>query len=462
MSATREDPPVFETETTPEEEKEPRAGELVRGLLWVWPEERFLPLGEGKVTLGRDPTTSFRLEGARISRFHASIVRDGPVPVLRDEGSRNGTRHNGRAVREVPLDDGDVIRVGEWIAVVAKIPSELLRTRELFLETDSGVVLGPSTRSLWRRIAQVAKSTLPVLLQAPTGSGKEVFARAFHELSARPGRFVAQNCAALPDALAESQLFGHTRGAFSGAHAASQGLFVAADRGTLLLDEIADLPLSQQAKLLRVVEERAVTPLGETASRPVDVRLVAATQVPLRERVEQGRFRADLFARLAGAVVAIPPLRARREEAPRLFRKYYAEHGGDPSAFDAPLVEVLLLHDWPLNVREVKLAAHALVAEYGAARPSAESLAAFLRQSPAVPPERPAEAVESGPDEAPSVLGKRRSAWLRRNEEHLDALVVALREHDGNVSRAARAVGISRQRALRLLEVQRELDQRAK
>jgi transcriptional regulator with GAF, ATPase, and Fis domain len=454
---------MIDENTAPEVEVSPSTRDVVHGVLWLWPEERLLPLGEGRVTLGRDETATAQLHGPLVSRLHASITGGPSGYLLRDEGSRNGTRLNGVLVQEAPLGDGDVLRVGDWVGVMTRMAGKLARSRQFFVETPTGIVLGPSTQRLWQRVIEVAGSSLPVLVQAPTGAGKEVFARALHDMSGRPGRFVAQNCAALPDSLAESQLFGHTRGAFTGAQSAAPGLFLAADRGTLLLDEIADLPLSQQAKLLRVVEEHEVTALGETTARRVDVRIIAACQFPLPERVARGLFRADLYARLAGSTIVIPPLSGRREEGPRLFIKFFREFGGDERLLDAQLIETVVLHEWPLNVREIRLTAQELVTEPSIGE--AAGLSRFLRRRFTVLAReaRELDATRARPSVHPAAtdVGKRRSAWLLRNGEHLAALKAAIRAHGGVLARAARAVGISRQRALRLLEAERERTSRA-
>jgi DNA-binding NtrC family response regulator len=453
---------MSEVVTRPEAELTVAADEHSQGLLWLHPTERFVPFGSGKLTLGRDAAASNQLVGERISRVHASIVRDGPLHVLRDEGSRNGTRLNGRPIREVALDEGDVVRMGEWVGTVTTVPRELVRSERFFEELLPGIVLGPKSLELGKRLAKLATTELPVLVQGPTGSGKEVYARALHDLSRRPGRFLAQNCAAIPEALAEAQLFGHARGAFTGALSASPGLFAAADRGTLFLDEIADLPSSQQAKLLRVVEEGSITAVGEVVARAVDVRLVAASHVSLWTRVEQGSFRADLLARLAGATIFIPPIRERREEVLRLFVRFFHEYGGDPSLLESSFVESLLVHDWPLNVREIRLTSQSIAAEHEAGPIGAVHLETALGQhrprSAAADAARSTSAGASAEGGAQSVLGRRRSAWLGRNGDELRMLRDALEANRGNVSRAAAAVGMSRQRAQRLLTASEEAE----
>jgi DNA-binding NtrC family response regulator len=255
----------------------------------------------------------------------------------------------------------------------------------------------------------------------------------------------------------EAHLFGHTRGAFTGATAAANGLFVDADGGTLLLDEIADLPLPQQAKLLRVIEERAVVPLGGSKPRSLDVRILAASQMPLRERVDQGRFRGDLLARLAGATLTIPSLAERREEIPLLFTRFFGQAGGDPGRLQSTLVEKLCLLDWTFNVRQLKLLSESMAVLYPTGPLGAVELEETLGKNTSLLPEAPAVVLHRSipateMTEELSLLGRRRALWLERNSDQARRLAEAVRRHGGNVSKAAREVGLSRQRAQRLLE----------
>jgi transcriptional regulator with PAS, ATPase and Fis domain len=195
-------------------------------------------------------------------------------------------------------------------------------------------------------LQRAATSDLPVILEGETGTGKEVVTRCLHQWSVRSGPLVAVNCAALPEALAEGELFGYRRGAFTGADKPSQGFFRSAEGGTLLLDEVTDLPLPLQAKLLRVLEEHEVQPLGEPRPIPIDVRVVVAGQQSLLEASRQGRFRPDLLARLDGVTVHLPPLRSRREDVPPLFSRFLTELGqGCVPSVEVDFVERLCLHD---------------------------------------------------------------------------------------------------------------------
>lgn len=420
------------------------------GIYWVHPRRQFTPLGAGVHLVGRDPSATIRLDDAQISRRHATLERNAERLVLRDEGSRNTSRHNGRAVDATALADNDVVRFGSWVGIVVLTPSEQFAS-DGFDAPAPGMVCGPRLRAVWQQLRIVAREPIPVVIEGETGTGKEVFADGLHRASGREGSWVAVNCGALPEALAESELFGHVRGAFTGAVQASSGYFVAADRGTLFLDEIAELPLAQQAKLLRVVEQSAVTPVGGTAPRAVDVRLVCAAQKPLWQLVEEGLFRADLMARLAGVTLVLPPLRRRREEIPALFSHFSGLTDAD---VQAGFVEALCCHDWPLNVRElVQTAKRAKLTLAQGLALTAERVSELINQRPTVPP---SAAVSSGRVaselDLALVLGNRTAAWFQRHRADLGRLREAMDHSGQNISRAAGAVGISRQQAQRLLD----------
>jgi transcriptional regulator with PAS, ATPase and Fis domain len=365
---------------------------------------------------------------------------DGPVAAIRDLGSRNGVFVNGERRDDAPLLPGDVLRCGEWIAVVSHDGE-----RDSFHAIAPGWLGGAALASAVLP-AQRLPPDLPVILHGETGTGKEGAARAIHAWSGRQGPFLAVNCAALPSHLVEAELFGHKRGAFTGADKASPGLFRAAHGGTLFLDEILELPKDIQPKLLRVLEQHEVLPLGETRPVSVDARIVCATQESLVDAVADRRFRADLLARLDGYTVAIPPLRARREDVVPLFLAFLREHaGGRPPAIEPRLAEALALYDWPLNVRELLLLTRRLLGLFGteATLKKSHLPARVLARAP-----EPADKTRSDSQAAPPP----KRAWRRTNDDaEFDALVDALREHRGNVARAAVAVGISRARAYRLI-----------
>ncbi|HEY0991684.1 MAG TPA: sigma 54-interacting transcriptional regulator, partial [Kofleriaceae bacterium] len=294
------------------------------------------------------------MSSAQARVFH----RDGGW-VVEDLGSKNGTCRNGQRVARAALADGDVLEVGRtllvfrtegWIDDTLDIDEDALDERVPGLRTLSAAFAADLIA-----IAKLARTLTPLLVTGETGTGKELVARAVHALSGRPGKQVSVNCGAIAHNLVESELFGHCRGAFSGATHDGVGLVRASDRGTLFLDEIGDLPLASQAALLRVVQEREVLPVGETSPRKVDLRVVAATNRDLDHQVTTGAFRHDLLARLAGARISIPPLRARREDIGLLLRAFLRAAGcGAGVRLTQRAARALVDHDWPLNIRELE------------------------------------------------------------------------------------------------------------
>ena len=269
----------------------------------------------------------------------------------------------------------------------------------------------------------------PVLILGETGTGKELVARALHFDGPRRERpFVDVNCAALPDQLVESELFGHERGAFTDAKERKVGLFQAADGGTLFLDEVGELPLQTQAKLLRALEDRTIRPVGSLRDRRVDVRLIAATNATLEEKVRQGEFRGDLYYRLATVTVTTPPLRARGDDvrmiAETLLGEFSARYGRSGLAFGDDAVAALLAHPWPGNVRELRNVVEQACLLTVGAQIRASDLT--LRPLPSITTEdRPAAGASLGDVER-------------------DLIVAALHKAGGNVTEAARALGVSR------------------
>jgi transcriptional regulator with PAS, ATPase and Fis domain len=344
------------------------------------------------------------------------------------------------AIRVQRVGVGDVLRLGGWVGVISDAP-------EPVSELSQGLFGGGILRRAIAPLATAAPSDLPIVLEGETGTGKEVVARAIHAWSGRSGPFVAVNCAALPHGLAEAELFGYRRGAFTGADRASPGFFRSADGGTLLLDEISELPLALQAKLLRVLEQREVQPLGEPRPVPIDVRVVVAGQESLLDAVRERRFRADLLARLDGMSVRLPPLRARREDVPALFCQLWRALGQRAQpALEFAFVERLCVHDWPLNVRELVLLVRRLLVFY-AEEPSLR--AGHLPARIGELAERPRSA-SSPRDTASAEKASDDATSLERIE--LPELIAALRAAQGNVTRASTLLGITRQRAYRLIE----------
>ena len=300
----------------------------------------------GATKIGRDATHGVALpDDPRASRHHATLHSDalGRLRVV-DEKSRNGTFVNGVRVTESIVNDGDLLSVGDSYLVVRVEPEGLIDAI-----VPSLVGVAPSMQALRHAIHRVGPTGATVLLLADSGCGKEVVARALHDIGRPGGPFVAVNCSAIAESLAESQLFGHLAGAFSGA-VARPGLFRAADGGTLFLDEVGDLPEAIQPKLLRVLQDHLVLPVGGTTPIACDVRIVAATNRELEADIAERRFRGDLYARLAEYPMTIPKLRDRREDI--LLLLLHALGAPTPRLTPA-LAEALLLHAWPFNVREL-------------------------------------------------------------------------------------------------------------
>jgi DNA-binding NtrC family response regulator len=299
-------------------------------------------------TFGREGV-DIVLDDAGVSRAHGRFEQRGSALLVSDLGSRNGTFVNGEPVgAEGKLaPPGSVVRAGKTLFAVADVGAyRSRRPGEL-----PGLLGGAALDDARFCIDAIGPSKSSVLVLGETGTGKEVVAGLLHAVSGRPGPFVALNCAAVPSELVDAELFGHTRGAFSGAAQARIGLFRAAHGGTLFLDEIAEMPAMVQAKLLRTLETEEVRAVGEDRPVKVDVRVVAATNRNVDEMIESGSFRGDLLHRLAGFRIALPPLRLRNDDVPVLAESFLAASG---FGISAPALERLMMHPWPGNVRELK------------------------------------------------------------------------------------------------------------
>ncbi len=334
-------------------------------------------IGRGALEPGHPPV--MRRQGSelllavaddRMSGEHAVIRQVLGKSVIEDAGSRNGTLINGRRIQRELLSDGDVIELGHTFLVYragislpsGSSPTE--QTRDLRAEASGFATLVPSLAADLGRAAAVARSNVPVVIRGETGTGKDLIASAIHGLSGREGPFVAVNCGGLPTSLLQSELLGHSKGAFTGATEDTKGLVRCADRGTLFLDGVEDLPLAGQLLLLRVLEQSEVVPVGGTQPIPVDVRVVAATQRDLVALAAQQRFRSDLLARLSGLTLQLPPLRERREDLGLLIRSVLRRQLGEAAGgvkLSCEAARALFLYRWPLNVRELEKALQAAV-----------------------------------------------------------------------------------------------------
>lgn len=422
-------------------------------LRWVHPLPAPPPLWlDRSVVLGRDASLDAVLDTPQASRRHAIIERYGPVILLRDLDSKNGVYVNGNRIQTHELCAGDVVRFGDVIAVVSAAP---LGSDLGFGDLGDGVFGGYLHAKAFERLRTLAPSGLPLVIEGATGTGKERFAQLAHALSGVRGPFVSVNCSVYNESLAAAELFGHRRGAFTGADNDRSGHIRAAEGGTLFLDELTDLPLGVQPMLLRAIENREVLPLGESRARPINVRFIAASQAPLASAVERGAFRADLWARLEGGLIRLPKLAECREIVPELFIALFRKHAEREPELSAAFVEALCLRNLELNVRGLETFARRM-ALYGG---NERLTVAALRTADEIPAGQRASSASlvavTAPRVQPEVPG-------RSERPYTDAEVTALREAlarcGGNITQAAAALSISRQRAYRML-AQHKLDE---
>lgn len=398
-------------------------------LRWTGPGDR--------CAIGAHASNDLVLDDATVSRFHCELKANEDGVRIVDLGSRNGTAVDGLRVRDAWLKDGSLVTLGavalrfRWSDGHFRVPAA---QRDHF-----GALVGtsPRMRAVFAMLERYASSEATVLVEGETGTGKQGAAEALHEESARAsGPFVVVDCGAVPATLIESELFGHERGAFTGAHAARVGAFEAANGGTLFLDEVGELPLDLQPKLLRVLEERTVRPLGATQQRPVNVRVVAATNRDLRAEVNAGTFRPDLYYRLAVLKLEMPPLRERTEDLPLLVNTLLDRMnvtGDERERLTAPdFLEQLRWGAWPGNVRELRNYLE-----------RARVIEGDLSPAPALDSKPPLPLVDLS---VPYAEARRRAL-----DDFERMYATALLEKHGSVSAAARAAGITRVYLHRLL-----------
>ena len=405
---------------------------------------------EDETTLGRDPANSLSAADGALSRRHCVFRRRADAVTVEDLESRNGTFVNGVPVKKRALEHGDQVEAGSSCLILVcddaspepsgSVPSA--RDDDLrFLSTvikapaggeeSDGAIVGESSaiRELLARISKIAESDATVLLLGESGTGKEQAARALHAGSPRAERpFVAVNCAALSESLLESELFGHERGAFTGAVATRKGKLELADGGTFFLDEVGDLSPRHQAKLLRVIQERQFERVGGTRPISVDIRLVAATNRNLRQAVDRGEFRDDLFYRLDVVSLTLPPLRERGEDLSLLASYFAARHGRrlrrrvcrvSPEAR-----QCLSAYSWPGNVRELS---------------NAIERAIVLGEGDLIRPEDLPESVLESVRDGARPLSNYHEAILRAKRDLIES---ALKTSAGAVTEAARCLGV--------------------
>jgi transcriptional regulator with GAF, ATPase, and Fis domain len=397
---------------------------------------------QGRALVGTSPVCDLRLTDRQVSRRHLALEVAGEHLRVADLNSRNGTTVGALRVVEAVLEGGERVGIGATMLRIERRDAADVHAPALPPVLSFGTLVGASTemRRLHPLCQRLARSDIPVLIEGETGTGKEALARALHDEGPRSkGPFVVFDCTAVPPALVESELFGHERGAFTGAVAARQGVFEEANGGTLLIDEIGDLDPVLQPKLLRAVERGEVRPVGGSRTIQVDLRVLAATRRDLDKEVEGGRFRDDLFHRLVVARVELPPLRKRVGDVRLLAAHFCTQLGGEAHALPESLLQAWESWSWPGNVRELRNA----VARY---------LALGDLEQGWVPPST--RGTDAQADLIERVLA-RHLPLAEARQQVVEAfeqryLERVLEEHGGNVTRAAEASGIARRHFHRL------------
>jgi DNA-binding NtrC family response regulator len=397
-------------------------------------------LEKSVITVGALEDNDVVLHDPTVSRYHCKIVEEDQGYTLVDLGSTNGTFLNKIRIREAFLKPGSVIQVGK--SEVRFHPVEEKVEIEPSPADRFGGIIGRDVkmREIFGILEKIAPSGVTVVIEGETGTGKEVVSRAVHEASPRRGGpFMVIDCGAVPASLIESELFGHERGSFTGAIMTRQGLFEMAHGGTVFLDEIGELSLDLQPKLLRVLEQREIKRVGGTKAIPIDVRVIAATNRNLEREVREGRFREDLFYRLSVVRIFVPPLRDRREDIPLLVKHFLKTHGLNRDADGRPRVtkvdrdamDAMKTYDWPGNVRELVNVLSRAVSFSEGGRLAVEDLAPHVRGEP-----------EDVRADLSLPFKEAKERWVASFER--DYLVALLKKHRANISHAAREADIDR------------------
>jgi len=392
-----------------------------------------------RLQIGSHPLNEVEVRDRTVSRFHCEVFIDGDGRAwAKDLGSRNGTRVNGVRVREAELQEGMVLRVGQL--ELAFTPLAERNELPVAALTSFGTLVGSSLplRSAFAILQKAAASDVTVLITGESGTGKSEAAELIHEQSGRAGKpFRVVDCAAVPANLLESELFGHERGAFSGATQRRVGVFEEAEGGTVFLDEVGELPAELQPKLLRIIEAREVRRVGSNRHLPVNVRLVAATNRDLRAEVNTGRFRPDLFFRLAVLTVRLPALRERPDDVPliarRLLERLTLDEATRRALTDPAFLARLRLSPWPGNVRELRNHLERCAALQEALQPS---------------PEEPSPQSLDALDVSIPFSEARRRLLATFEKNYVREL---LERHGGNVSQAAATAGVDRAHLHRIM-----------
>lgn len=387
-----------------------------------------------RILVGTSPACDVRLTDRRTSRRHVALNVEGGRLRVTDQASTNGTRIDGVAVVDAYVEEGASIAIGDSLIDVARINVELGAASPLVANFGRFVGSSSVVRRLYPLFTKIALSNVPVIIEGETGTGKEMLAEALHETGPRSsGPFVVFDCTTIPPNLMESELFGHEKGAFSGASSSRKGIFEQAHNGTLLIDEIGDLDLALQPKLLRAIEKGSFRRVGGERTITAEVRVLAATRRDLDEMVSTGTFRDDLFHRLAVARIELPPLRSRRDDVVVLAEHFWRTLGGHEHGPSPLLLRRWQNYAWPGNVRELRNAISRALALGPAA--SVDALGGTLRSQAGV------DVIERVLDEALPLSRARELVVEEFERRYVEKL---LAEHGGNIVRAAAAAGVAR------------------
>jgi transcriptional regulator with GAF, ATPase, and Fis domain len=406
---------------------------------------------QGVVTIGAMEDNDLVINHETVSRYHCKVVQEQDGYLLADEGSTNGTFINRVRIKEAYLRPGCSFQAGK-VEVKFYFADEKVRITPSNKETLGGMIgKNVKMREIYGIVEKIASTGTTVVIEGETGTGKEVVAQAIHELSDRASKpMMVFDCGAVPENLIESELFGHEKGSFTGAIMTRQGIFELANGGTIFLDELGELALDLQPKLLRVLEQREVRRVGSPKSIRVDVRVIAATNRTLEEEVKAGRFRQDLFYRLSVVRIQLPPLRERPEDVPLLIEHFIASHRATRNADGSPKVQsisrealdMLCGYRWPGNVRELLnvIERAANFAEGNVIE--AGDLPEFIRFT------SPSKQLVSLPDL--SSFKEAKDRWVSSFER--DYIANLLKKHNGNISHAAREADIDRKYFRKLMK----------
>ena len=399
-----------------------------------------IPLPGEAVTIGREPIACLRLTDPGVSRRHLEIAYTDQGLVVTDAGTVNGTYQGAQRINSITVRETVRLRLGTQTELEIVLGPTVEVARPDPARFGGAIGSAPAMRELFSLLSRVAPTDATILLEGETGTGKEKLAESIHQASRRAeAAFVVVDCGAIPRELVGSELFGHARGAFTGASAGKRGLVEDASGGTLFLDELGELPLEVQPQLLRLLSKREARRIGETRPYAADIRVIAATHRDLRSMVRLGQFREDLYFRVAVVRATVPPLRARPEDLPALVEHFLEEIGRPILRVPFALMARFLAHDWPGNLRELRNAVE-----------RAASVSEGWVEAATDPLGQPGDDPTSWDDALSGPFKVAKSLIVESFER--DYLTQLLARHNGNLSSAAQEAGIDRNYVHRLLK----------